>query len=72
MDKPEYVKLEIENSKTQENKIIRVKIQYDGLPSYCMRCKLQGHNEDDCRILHPKLQKMRINQKKSIAGGCFG
>ncbi|XP_059310979.1 uncharacterized protein LOC132062422 [Lycium ferocissimum] len=32
-----------------------IKINYDHFPKYCKRCKLQGHNENDCSIIHPKL-----------------
>ncbi|KAG5606966.1 hypothetical protein H5410_028458 [Solanum commersonii] len=32
-----------------------IQIKYDYLPKYCCTCKLQGHNEDDCYMLHPEL-----------------
>lgn len=40
---PEYVKLEVQSSKTNEATIQKVKMQYDILPKYCHTCKLQGH-----------------------------
>lgn len=33
-----------------------VKLQYDHLPKYCMECKLQGHEVETCRVLHPELR----------------
>ncbi|KAG5591652.1 hypothetical protein H5410_042166, partial [Solanum commersonii] len=32
-----------------------VTIKYDYVPKYCTNCKLQGHNEKECFIIHPKL-----------------
>ncbi|KAG5615618.1 hypothetical protein H5410_015442 [Solanum commersonii] len=32
-----------------------IQIKYDYLPKYCCTCKLQGHNEDNCYVLHPEL-----------------
>ncbi|KAG5620172.1 hypothetical protein H5410_005390 [Solanum commersonii] len=32
-----------------------IPIRYDYVPKYCKNCKLQGHNETDCFILHPEL-----------------
>ncbi|KAG5594871.1 hypothetical protein H5410_036103 [Solanum commersonii] len=53
--KPEVVQMQLEDENTLENRVVSVKIQYDSLPAYCMKCKLQGHGEDDCRVLHPEL-----------------
>ncbi|KAG5600514.1 hypothetical protein H5410_031884 [Solanum commersonii] len=30
-------------------------INYDYVPNYCKSCKLQGHNEKECFIIHPEL-----------------
>lgn len=30
-------------------------MKYDYMPKYCKRCKLQGHNENKCYVIHPKL-----------------
>lgn len=32
-----------------------ITINYDYLPKYYKNCKLQGHNEKKCFVLHPKL-----------------
>lgn len=29
------------------------------LPKYCNQCKLQGHAEADCRVIHPELRKAK-------------
>lgn len=54
-DLPKRMRMNIEN---EVNGMIRtkcVKIQYDYIPKYCRECKLQGHNEEECRRLHPEL-----------------
>ncbi|WMV59325.1 hypothetical protein MTR67_052710 [Solanum verrucosum] len=32
-----------------------IHIKYDYMPKYCKTCKLQGHNEHECFIIHPEL-----------------
>lgn len=54
---PKFVEMEIVNSNTKESTVEKVKIQYDFMPKYCQKCKLQGHEEQECRVLHPELQK---------------
>uniref|UniRef100_A0A0V0IHY0 Putative ovule protein n=1 Tax=Solanum chacoense TaxID=4108 RepID=A0A0V0IHY0_SOLCH len=66
VDKPQYVQMQIENNNNQEIKIIKVKIQYDSLPSYCKKCRIQGHKEEECRILHPELQQEKQHEKEAI------
>jgi len=34
-----------------------VNIKYDYVPKHCKTCKLQGHNEEECFILHPELYR---------------
>ncbi|WMV32988.1 hypothetical protein MTR67_026373, partial [Solanum verrucosum] len=41
--------------KTGEVKEKWITIKYDYVPKYCKNCKLQGHNENECFIIHPKL-----------------
>lgn len=33
------------------------KVEYDNLPVFCCHCKMQGHNDKNCRILHPELSE---------------
>ncbi|KAG5630910.1 hypothetical protein H5410_002627 [Solanum commersonii] len=33
------------------------KVEYDTLPAFCCHCKTQGHNDKNCRILHPELRE---------------
>ncbi|KAH0688994.1 hypothetical protein KY289_016352 [Solanum tuberosum] len=54
-EKPEFVQMQLEDESTLEKRIINVRIQYDSLPAYCMKCKLLGHGEEECRVLHPEL-----------------
>lgn len=56
-DLPEYVEVEIITSQTKESRVEQVKIKYDYLPKYCGECSLQGHNKQECRILHPELRQ---------------
>ncbi|WMV48459.1 hypothetical protein MTR67_041844 [Solanum verrucosum] len=32
-----------------------IKIKYDYVPTYCKSCKIQGHNEQQCYVIHPEL-----------------
>lgn len=32
-----------------------ININCDYVPKYCTNCKIQGHNEQQCYILHPEL-----------------
>ncbi|KAK4723910.1 hypothetical protein R3W88_026689 [Solanum pinnatisectum] len=65
-DFPKYVEMEIINEMTMETRMERVKIQYDMLPKYCKQCKVQGHEEETCRSLHPELRQIEINKDKDI------
>lgn len=53
--------MEIVNDITMESRIEKVKIRYDFLPKYCTKCKLQGHDEQERRVLHPKLKIAKEN-----------
>ncbi|KAG5594237.1 hypothetical protein H5410_035469 [Solanum commersonii] len=57
VDLPKFVELEIEDPISQSSRVERIKVLYDVLPRYCKKCKLQGHNKDDCSVLHPELKK---------------
>ncbi|XP_060180458.1 uncharacterized protein LOC132610188 [Lycium barbarum] len=39
-----------------------IKINYDYVPKYCKNCKLQGHNEQDCYVIHPELYPKKEEQ----------
>ncbi|KAG5614280.1 hypothetical protein H5410_014104 [Solanum commersonii] len=48
-------------------------INYDYVPKYCKSCKLQGHNEKECFIIHPELypkkddeEAEKIEKKKAL------
>lgn len=51
----------------KKSRMEQVKVQYDILPKYCMRCKVQSHVEDECRVLHPKLKKVDVTEILSTA-----
>ncbi|OIT02730.1 hypothetical protein A4A49_10946 [Nicotiana attenuata] len=40
------------------------KVEYESIPSYCCHCKMQGHYDSSCRILHPQL---RNDEKSTIS-----
>ncbi|KAH0655661.1 hypothetical protein KY285_030543 [Solanum tuberosum] len=41
-----------------------VVINYDYVLKYCRSCKLQGHNEKDCYIIHPELYPQEENEEE--------
>ncbi|KAF3634444.1 hypothetical protein FXO37_26490 [Capsicum annuum] len=68
-EKPEFVHMEMEDSNSQENKIMKVKIQYDELPSYCKRYKLQRHSKEYYRVLHLKLKERNDKHDHGATSG---
>lgn len=42
---------------------------YDILPKYYKKCRLQGHCEDECRVLHPELKKRENKVVNENIGG---
>ncbi|KAH0641847.1 hypothetical protein KY289_032821 [Solanum tuberosum] len=66
---PKFVELEVVNENAQTSRVERFKIQYDMLPKYCKECRMQGHNEEGCRILHPKLQRSQSEYDKGKLEG---
>lgn len=54
-DFPKCVVMEIVNSNTRNNELNGCKYKF--LPIYCKTCILQGHNEQDCRVLHLELKQ---------------
>ncbi|KAH0776097.1 hypothetical protein KY290_007508 [Solanum tuberosum] len=59
---PKRVEIEVINPETKNTRIEKIKIQYDFLSKYCQTCKLQGHNEEECRSLHPELKHDKIQE----------
>ncbi|KAH0714657.1 hypothetical protein KY284_007562 [Solanum tuberosum] len=59
---PKRVEIEVINPETKNTRIEKIKIQYDFLPKYCHTCKLQGHNEEECRSLRPELKHDKIQE----------
>lgn len=56
VDRPsKVIRMDIENEATGAVRTEWVKIQYDYIPKYCKECRLQGHNEEECRRLHLEL-----------------
>lgn len=62
IDLPKNVRMDIENEATSETRTEWVKVQYDYIPKYCKECGLQGHNEYECRRIHPELIPVVENQ----------
>ncbi|XP_060183215.1 uncharacterized protein LOC132613185 [Lycium barbarum] len=60
---PKVVNMKITDEKYGISRIVKVQIQYDVLPKYCTRCKMQGHNEEGCRILHPELRVVHVEKE---------
>lgn len=54
---PKYIEIDVLNGNNNKSRVERIKIQYDFIPKYCKNCKLQGHVEAKCRILHPELRR---------------
>ncbi|KAK4726526.1 hypothetical protein R3W88_031443 [Solanum pinnatisectum] len=52
---PKRINVGVRNKNTGEIKEKWIKINYDYMPKYCKNCKLQGHNEKECFVLHPEL-----------------
>lgn len=49
--------IKIKNKVTKEVMFIKVKVKYDMIPTCCKKCKLLGHEEEKCRVLHPEFRK---------------
>uniref|UniRef100_M1DGV0 Uncharacterized protein n=1 Tax=Solanum tuberosum TaxID=4113 RepID=M1DGV0_SOLTU len=47
---PKVVQMNIENEATGEVRYNMVAIKYDYVPKYCFDCKMQGHNNEECRM----------------------
>ncbi|OIT02899.1 hypothetical protein A4A49_54772 [Nicotiana attenuata] len=59
------VQIDIMNENGQMESIIQ-KVEYESIPEYCSHCKMQGHSDLKCRILHPELRQGVINAAKKV------
>ncbi|KAG5586864.1 hypothetical protein H5410_047298 [Solanum commersonii] len=51
----------------QNKKLVErwVKIKYDYVPKYCQTCMIQGHNEEQCYVVHPfKEEDKKVEESK--------
>lgn len=49
--------MKIMNEEKKESRLEKVHIHWNMLPKYCTNCKVQGHKEEECRILHLYLKR---------------
>ncbi|WMV08623.1 hypothetical protein MTR67_002008 [Solanum verrucosum] len=57
-DLPRQVEIEVVDNKHNMVRMVAITVQYDVLPKYCKTCKLQGHSEVECRVIHPELREL--------------
>lgn len=48
-DLPDCVEIEIKNKENVTTRVVKIRVEYDILLKYYKKCKLLGHNEDECR-----------------------
>ncbi|XP_060183050.1 uncharacterized protein LOC132613004 [Lycium barbarum] len=65
-DFPKSVWMDIEDDVTKDIRSIKVNIQYDYLPKYCINCFLQSHSNEDCWVLHPELLENEVADKEEV------
>lgn len=58
---PKVVQMNIENVETGEIRTNMIAIQYDYVPKYCLECKMQGHNKENCKVINYR----SIGEKKT-------
>ncbi|XP_070029285.1 uncharacterized protein [Nicotiana sylvestris] len=59
------VQIDIMNENGQMESIIQ-KVEYEAIPEYCSHCKMLGHSDLKCRILHLDLRQGVINAAKKV------
>ncbi|KAH0639802.1 hypothetical protein KY285_036388 [Solanum tuberosum] len=61
---PKLIKIEM---RMQNKELVEkwVKIKYDYVPKYCQTCMIQGHNEEQCYVVHPELHPFKEEDKKA-------
>ncbi|XP_060194982.1 uncharacterized protein LOC132624180 [Lycium barbarum] len=52
---PKRINIRMKKKSTGEIVDKWIKINYDYVPKYCKNYKVQGHNEQDCYVIHPEL-----------------
>ncbi|XP_060210442.1 uncharacterized protein LOC132637359 [Lycium barbarum] len=68
---PKRIHISCIDEETGEVKAKWQKIQYDYLPKYCTQCKLQGHDLQDCWVVHPEYRPKK-EEPKLEGGGAPG
>ncbi|KAK6778444.1 hypothetical protein RDI58_025162 [Solanum bulbocastanum] len=63
---PNVVQMNIENVETGEIRSNKVVVQYDYVPKYCFDCKMQGHNNDNCKVINGEHNTQRTQGKAQI------
>ncbi|KAH0712101.1 hypothetical protein KY289_008060 [Solanum tuberosum] len=66
-DFPKLINVGIKKTSSVQILSTWVKLKYDYMPKYYNPCKLQGHKEEECFILHPELRSRKI--RRSIQMG---
>lgn len=61
---PSHVDIEVVNYNNNTSRIVHIKVQCDMLSKYHKTCKLQGHEEEDCQVLHSELKDISETSKK--------
>lgn len=56
------------NVEDNVSKVMKIKVEYDMLPKYCIRCMLQGHTESGYKILHYDLRKQMNHGVDDLKG----
>ncbi|WMV54485.1 hypothetical protein MTR67_047870 [Solanum verrucosum] len=65
-DFPKLINVGIKKTSSAQILSTWVKIKYDYMPKYYNSCKLQGHKEAECFILHPELRSRKIRRNIQI------
>ncbi|OIT24755.1 hypothetical protein A4A49_28383 [Nicotiana attenuata] len=63
------VLLEFINGEGSKEMVVQ-KIEYESIPAFCTHCKMRGHSDATCRILHPELKKevgRKVNNLENTA-----
>lgn len=70
---PKRINIGVRNKVIGEIKEKWIDIKYNYMFKYCKKCKVQGHDENKCYVLHPKLypkeEKTFEEEKDKVDGG---